>query len=167
MLNKSLLKPCDVLLFRTTHKSSLIDRVIVWGQRTFYHAPLQARYCHVALVDQNTDFILEAKWPKVKQSSITDYTYKQKDQIEVYRIKNITDEQREKILNDAQEHIGEWYSISLFLFGWTTAKHSVVCSTYVSKSCKAADLIIPYGSDNKKLILPDDYYKDVGLNRIM
>ena len=168
MINKKLLKPCDILLFRTTHRSTWTDRFIVWAQHTFYHIPPQARYCHVALVDKDTDLVLEAKWPKIKISTLEADTYKQRDQIEVYRVRGITDEQREKVLAWAHEHVGEYYDVLLLLTGFIDAKHSEICSTYVSKSFRNASLEIPYGSSKKVMVLPDDYGIDtIGLDRIM
>ena len=168
MINKKLLKPCDILLFRTTHRSSLQDRFIVWGQRILYHIPKQARYCHVALVDKDTDLVLEAKWPKIKISTLEADTYKQRDQIEVYRVRGITNKQIEKTLDWAHEHVGEYYDVLLLLTGFIDMKHSEICSTYVSKAFKAAGLEIPYIHRENGLILPDDYYEDVvRLDKIM
>jgi uncharacterized protein YycO len=122
----------------------------------------------VALVDKDTDLVLEAKWPKIKISTLEADTYKQRDQIEVYRVRGITDEQIETTLNWAHSHVGEYYDVLLLLTGWVDMKHSEICSTYVSKSFKEAGLDIPYGSKNKTMILPDNFGLDtIGLDRIM
>jgi len=161
MINKKLLKPCDVLLFRTTHRSTIVDRAIVWGQKTFYHAPKNARYCHVALVDRNTDLMLEAVWPKTHITPIDFSTYKEREQIEVYRVKDITEEQIDATLKWAYNHVDEWYDVPLLLTGWIDIKHAEVCSTYVSHSFEGAGLEIPSGSKGKRIVLPDDYYCDI------
>lgn len=165
MIDKKNLQPGDILLFKTTPKSSLKDRFIVWAQEAFYHTSKQADYCHVALVDRDINLMLEAKWPKIK-ISIIDFSIS--DQIEVYRVHGITDEQVEKVLDWAHEHVGEYYDILLFLTGWLDIKHAEVCSTYISHAFRTVNLEIPYGSSDKKLILPDDYYNDITqLDRIM
>ena len=166
MINKKLLKPCDVLLFRTTHRSTWLERLIVWGQKTFYHVPSAARYCHVALVAGDTNLLIEAVWPKVRIVPIDFSTYKNREQIEVYRIKDLTDEQREKILAWAYGHDGEWYDVPLLLTGWIDMKHAEVCSTFVSHSCKAGEQSIPTKHSDDKMIIPDDYYNDDGLEFI-
>ena len=166
MLNKKLLQPCDILLFRTTHKSTWMDRLIVWGQKVFYHIPKQIRYCHVALVAKDTNLLIEAVWPKVRIFPIKLSTHKDKEKIEVYRIKDITDEQREKILTYAYDHVGEWYDVTLLFTGWIDTKHAEICSTFVSKACYDVGLNIPSKKESKKLVIPDDYYNDDGLEFI-
>lgn len=166
MINKKLLKPCDVLLFRTTHKSTIFQRLIVWGQKTFYHVPQAARYSHVAIVAGDTNLLIEAVWPKIRIVPISYSNYKDRECIEVYRIKNLTDEQREKILAYAYAHVGEWYDFLLLFTGWIDVKHAEVCSTFVSKACHNADLDIPSKQESKKLVIPDNYYKDSSLEFI-
>jgi hypothetical protein len=166
MINKKLLKPCDILLFRTTHRSTWADRLIVWGQKTFYHIPKNARYCHVALVSGDTSLLIEAVWPKVRVFPIDFSTHKEREQIEVYRIKDLTDEQREKILACTYDQVGEWYDILLLLTGWIDIKHAEICSTLVSKACHDANLDIPSKKESNKLVIPDDYYNDSSLEFI-
>lgn len=165
MLDFTLLKPADILLFKTTYRSSLASRFIVWAQETFYHVSKQADYCHVALVDKDTSLMLETTWPKTRVSKI-DFSIA--EQIEVYRVRGITDEQREKALIWGRSHIGEWYDVLLFLTGWIDTRNTEICSTFVSKAFREAGLDIPYGSNKKELILPDDFGIDtIGLDRIM
>lgn len=167
MANKKDLKPGDILLFRSTHRSTLSERLIVWGQKTFYHVPKNARYCHVALVDKDTDFMLEAVWPKTRISKIDFSSHKQREKMEIYRVRGITDEQIEKTLAWAHNHLGEWYDIPLFLTGWIDIKHAEVCSTFVTHCFESASLEIPHVNDDQKLILPDDFYgDDVQLEKI-
>lgn len=160
MINKKLLKPGDVLLFRETHRSTLFERWIVWVQKTFYHIPKNVRFCHVALVDKDTDFMLEAVWPRTRITKIDFSTYKAKERIEVYRVRGITKEQIDKVLTWAHNHLGERYNFVLLFTGWTDSKHAEICSTFVSHAFRDADLEIPVNSWKKKLILPDDYYFD-------
>ena len=166
MINKKLLKSGDILLFRETHRSTLFQRLIVWGQKTFYHVPSQARYCHVALVDKDTDYMLEAVWPKTRQSKIDFSTYKAKEIIEVYRVRGITDEQINKTLDWAHNNLGKWYNILDFLSGWLQIKHTYICSTFVSTAFKIVNLYIPYKVKNNELVIPDDYYQDSSLDFI-
>jgi uncharacterized protein YycO len=168
MINKKLLKPCDILLFRETHRSTWIQRLIVWGQCTFYHVPKQARYCHVALVAGDTNLLVEAVWPKTHITTIDFSTYKNREQIEVCRIKDLTDAQREKILTWAYSHTGEWYDVLLLLTGWLSIRHTEICSVFVSKACKAAGLEIPHMHRKSGMVLPDDYVEfNTMLERVM
>lgn len=168
MLEKNKLKPADILLFRTTPRSTESEKFIAWAQHVIYNAPVDAKFCHVALVDYDTDLMCEAVWPKTKISEIDFAVQGQPEKIEVYRVRNITDAQVQATIQWAHDHLDEWYDVPLFLTGWLDAKHAEVCSTYVSHGFQASGLDVPHGSNAKKLILPDDYYLDtVTTDRIM
>ena len=44
-------------------------------------------------------------------------------------------------LDWAYTHLGEWYDLGLFIFGYFDIKHAEVCSTFVAKAWKAAGRI--------------------------
>lgn len=169
MPRRYILHPGDVLLFKPRgDNASFVDKLIVWGQRLFRQVPRKVNYCHVAIVDRDTRFILEARWPKTCITNLAVSRSKSKDKMEVYRVRNITPEQIKAALDWAHEHLNEWYDIPLFLTGFLDTKHAEICSTYVSHAFKAAGLDIPYGCENKKFIVPDDFYIDNSmLERIM
>lgn len=169
MPRRYVLQPGDILLFKPRGEhASFADRFIVWGQKLFRQVPKRVNYCHVALVDRDTRFVLEAKWPKTKISNLAIIKQKTKHKIEVYRVRDLTPEQAKAAIDWAHEHLNEWYDVALFLTGFLDLKHSEICSTYVSHSFKAAGLEIPYGCTNKKFIVPDDFFIDNSmLERIM
>jgi hypothetical protein len=165
---RNILHPGDILLFKPRGNVSFSDTLIIWGQKLFRQVPRKDKYVHVALVDRDTRFILEAKWPKTRRSNLITTKSNSKYKIEVYRVRGITEEQIKFALDWAHEHLDEWYDVPLFLTGFLYIKHTQICSTYVSNSFKAAKLDIPYGCGNKKFIVPDDYAIDnARLERIM
>lgn len=168
MARKYVLQPGDILLFKPRPSDSIVDKFIVWGQRFFRIIPKSIGYCHVSMVDLDTRYMLEAKWPKTRRSSIVEQRATGKEKIEVYRIRNITPEQVAKILKYAHDHLNEWYDVPLFLTGFLKVKHTQICSTYICDSCKAADLDVPIGCQNLKFVVPDDFYLDkITLERII
>jgi len=167
MFSKSLMKPGDLLLFRAEKKSTLFEKLIVLGQRFYKHIPEQVKYCHVALVDKDTDLMLEAVWPKTRVSKIDFVKIEQHEALELYRVRRITNEQIDQAIMWSHDHLDEWYDVSLLLTGYLDTKHSEICSTFVSKAFKSAGVEIPFGSSKKALITPDDFGMDVvGLDRI-
>jgi hypothetical protein len=166
---RHILHPGDILLFKPRGDStSIIDKLIVLGQHLFRQIPRNDNFCHVALVDDDTRFILEARWPKTRRSHLADVRTSCTDKIEVYRVRGITPEQIKLTLDFAHEHLNEWYDVPLFLTGFLSIKHTWICSTFVSKAFKAAKLSIPYGCSDKVFIVPDDFAIDKkGEERIM
>jgi hypothetical protein len=162
--------PGDILLFRPRGKKTetFSDKLIVWGQRLFRQVPKNINYVHVAIVDWNPEFILEAKWPKTQISNLAARRATSKDKIEVWRIRNLTPEQLKKILDYAHDHLNEWYDIPLFLTGFISLHNTEICSVYISQACNAAELDIPYGFKYKVLVVPDDFIVfNTMLDRVM
>jgi hypothetical protein len=120
------------------------------------------------MVDWNPEYILESVWPKTRITNLAIKRSTSTDKIEVWRIKNLTKEQCDKMLEYGHSHLGLWYDIPLFLTGCLSIKHTEICSVFVSQICHAAGLDIPYGSTNKKFIIPDDYIDfNTMLERVM
>jgi hypothetical protein len=151
--------PGDILLFRPrgAKEATLTDKLIIWGQKLFRTVPKKMSYVHVAIVDWNPEFILEAKWPKTQISNLAVRKQTCKDKIEVYRIKNLTPEQCKAMLDYAHSHLDMWYDVPLFLTGTISLHNTELCSVYVSECCNAAGLDIPYGCKSKKFVVPDDF----------
>lgn len=151
--------PGDILLFRPRGKkaATFSDKLISWGQRLFRKVPKNVNYVHVAIVDWNTEYILESVWPKTRITNLAIKRATSADKIEVWRIKNLTSEQCKLMLDYGHSHLGLWYDIPLFLTGFLSIKHTEICSVFIAQICHAAKLDIPYGFMNKKFIVPDDY----------
>ncbi len=161
----SILKPGDILLYRVTKHSAWHDKLIALGQRLLYRVPSHARFCHVAIVDIDTNYKLEAVWPKTRRSLIAGDN---KDEVmEVYRVNGITDAQALQAVAWADANLNEWYDILLFVTGWVDVKHAEICSTFVSKALSAAGFNIPDISRYDKIILPDDYAADNKLVKVL
>lgn len=155
----STLFPGDILLFRPrgAKEASVTDKLIIWGQKLFRQVPKQMNYVHVAIVDWNPEFILEAKWPKSQISNLAVKRSTCKDKIEVYRIKDLSPEKLKLMLDYGHNNLGLCYDVPLFLTGVISLKHTFICSVYVARICNAAGFDIPYGFKDKKLVLPDDF----------
>jgi hypothetical protein len=167
MFSKDLIKPGDILLFRVILSSSWSSKFIGWAQRLFGGVPKGFGYCHVALVDQDTDLMLEARWPKTRVSKIDLNKLNKEYGIELYRVRKITDEQIEQVIMWLHNHLDEWYDIPLFLTGFLDSKHSEICSTFISHAFQDAGLEIPVNNWHKKLVVPNDFYEDtITLDRI-
>lgn len=159
MISKSKLKPGDILLFRAHPGSGWTSRFIVWGQKFLGRASKGQTYCHVALVDKDTDFLMEAKWPKTRRWRI-DWEYLDKTyDVELWRVKGATSVKVKLALDWAGDHLGEWYDLPLFLFGWIDIRHAEVCSTFIRNAWEAAGkhfkTNVDYGS-KQALITPDE-----------
>lgn len=140
MFDKSLLQPGDILLFRPKSVFHISAWFIAWGENVMGKTPHDVSYCHVALIDDDTNFLLEARWPK---SHRTQFDLSKLDQIytvELWRVKNVTPEEIAHAVDWSRENVGEWYDLGLFMWGWIDAKHREVCSTFVAKAWAAAGL---------------------------
>jgi hypothetical protein len=166
MIKKSLLKPGDILLFRAHPGSGWVSRFIVWGQKFLGRARQGQTYCHVAIVDKDTDFLMEAKWPKTRRWLI-DWTLLDKEyDVELWRVRGASSAKVKLALLWAHDHLGEWYDLPLFLFGWFDSKHAEVCSTFVRGAWDAAgkhfETNVDYGNESA-LITPDEIASNTDL----
>lgn len=141
MIDQSLFKPGDILLFKPKSIFRVSAWFIVWGQNVMGKTPHDVTYCHVALVDQDTTYYLEARWPKSKRTKLDWKKLDAEYTIELWRVKDTTVSAVTKALGWAHANLGEWYDIGLFLWGWVDEKHEEVCSTFVAKSWAAAGVI--------------------------
>jgi hypothetical protein len=153
MVTQKDLQPGDLLLFKVKPSSSLIDKFIGWGQKFMKMAPTKAEYCHVALVSFDPEFIMEARWPKTRIYKINWEEYHKKYEVQLFRVKNVTTRQRLDAIHWAEDHLGEWYDLPSFLFGWIQFKHSEICSTYVTKAEKASKIY--FKTEKNGFITPD------------
>lgn len=159
MIEKKLLKPGDILLYKVIPSSNITAKFIGWAQKFIHRAPTKEKYCHLAIVDKDTDYVLEAKWPKTRQWKL-DWEHLDKCySIELWRVKGLTSTKVKEVLKWCHSHLGEWYDLGLFVFGWINFKHAEVCSTFVSKAFAHVKIkfqtSVSYGK-KQELITPDE-----------
>lgn len=149
-MNKTQLKPGDILLFEVVPNSPWHDKLIAFGEKFLGKQFTRSSYCHAALIDTDTDMMLEAVWPKTHIIPIKSRSNK----IQVFRIKNATKEQCLKTVKEAHKDLGLWYNVGKLFFGLFPRKHEVICSTYVAISWKAAK--VKFAKLNGKVFSPDE-----------
>lgn len=140
MIDRSLMQPGDILLFRPKSVFHLSAWFIAWGQNVMGKTPHDVSYCHVALVDDDTDHILEARWPKSHRVVLDWDKLDEAYAVELWRVKTVTQKQIFKAVEWGRDNVGEWYDIGLFVWGWIDEKHEEVCSTFVAKAWAAAGI---------------------------
>lgn len=141
-IDKSKLKPGDILLYRVTKKSMIGAQIIGWFQNLVGKSPITGRtYSHVALVDWDTDYVLESRWPKSRRWKLDWKSLESHFIIEVWRVKGATKDEVQAALDWAHANLGQWYDLGLFIYGSFDRKHSEVCSTFVAKSWANAERI--------------------------
>ena len=155
------LEPGDILLFRVTKNSPIHDRMIALMEKLLHKQFSKSAYCHAAMVDSDTDLMLEAVWPKTHIIPIT----ARNNEIEVYRVIDATDGQTQQAILWAHQNLGVWYSVGQLFFGLFPSKHKVICSTYVADSWKSAGVVL--GDLNEKVFSPDELAASKLLYRIM
>lgn len=149
MIDTSILQPGDILLYRVTPNSPWHDKVIAWGEQLLKKKFTKFNYCHVAMVDYDTDLILEAVWP---WTHLTLFPGKGNNPVEVYRVKDVTPEQVKLAITWAHQNLGVWYDLGRLFFGLFPSRHKVICSTYIDYSWDNAGRSLGDG----KLLSPDE-----------
>jgi hypothetical protein len=141
MIKKSLLKPGDILFYRP--KAPIPGSwLITWFQNIVGKSPIRGRsYCHVAIIDSDTDYLLESRWPKSRRWKINWKKLDKAYHVELWRVKNTTKKEVDAVLAWAHEHLDEWYDLGLFVWGMFDVKHSEVCSTFVAKAWANAERV--------------------------
>lgn len=137
-IRPELLRPGDLLFYRP--KAPLPGSwFITWAQNVVGKSPIHGvSYNHVALVDWDTKFLLESRWPKSRKWKIDWKKLHKYYYVELWRVRNVEPIEVKRALNWAHKHLGEWYDLSLFLYGMFDQPHREVCSTYVAKAWAAA-----------------------------
>jgi uncharacterized protein YycO len=150
------LKSGDIILYPVTQKSNLLDKVIglvekLTGPSTKY------QYGHCAIYLKR-GIQIEAFFPFCRVSHI-----KAKRPKQLFRYKGITNKQREQVIKNALDKVGQWYDVLQVLsFNMVILKHQNVCSTLVNEAYKAAGIVL----SNKKNTSPDDLASNKKLKRI-
>jgi len=160
MIKKSLLRPGDLLLYRMTIKSGISSWFIGWGQNVIGKSPVHGKsYVHVAIVDKDTDYMLESRWPRSKRCKIKWKKLDKKYKIELWRVRATSLEKIDKVMEWAYANLGLWYDLGLFIWGWLDFKHAEVCSTFVKKAWGNADVVFKLHkklTEKGALITPDE-----------
>lgn len=156
MIDKKYLKPGDILLYRVVPRSGFSAKFISWGQHVLNQAPSEENYCHIAIVDNDTDYILEAKWPKVRRWKLDWEHLDASYHVELWRVKKVTPKKVQKALAWATEHLGEWYDLPLFFFGLFNFRNAEICSTYVQHAYENAKIQLSVEGPGKNLTTPDE-----------
>src|SRR5579863_3393367 len=99
-------QPGDIVLYPITPKSPLINHLIGWVEILLGQRLPNCQYSHCAIVDLDTDYQIEAHFPKVRVSKIDPKRPK-----EIYRYQRITTNQRVQIIKSAYLRLGEYYDI--------------------------------------------------------
>lgn len=144
------LKPGDILLFEVVPNSPWHDKLIAFGERLLGKQWTRASYCHAALIDEDTNLMLEAVWPKTHVLQIKSRNNK----IQVFRVKKATKAQCALAIAQARKDLGLWYNVGKLFFGLFPHRHQVICSTYVSKAWKAAKVNLE--KKRVKVFSPDE-----------
>jgi uncharacterized protein YycO len=155
------LQPGDLILYRTTTNSPIHDKLISIGEGLMQKKFTPSNYCHVSMVSNDTNLLLEAVWPK---THVTKFDWNQPNELEIYRVTNVTAKQVQKAINWAENHLDEWYDVPELFGGWVSFKHAQICSTYVANSWKAAG--IHFKTKKKGFITPDGIATDPLVQRI-
>ena len=157
-------QPGDILAFRVTAQSTLLDRMIGWGQKKIGQAPTTAAYCHAALVGSDADHMYEARWPRIHNVALDWGSLLERNTIDVFRATLMTPEQMARVMVYAKGRLGEWYDVAAILsFGLVQFGHAAVCSQYVWECFTAAGVCLcPY----EDLESPDDIAGSLILTKI-
>ena len=167
------IQPADLILLRVGPGSTILDRAIGICQQWIGEAPpFTQEFCHAAIIgpvwtealasqypnltiDIGANTIIEARWPKVKIGQLDLPDLLTRNPVDFYRINGITPAQASKIIEYAQDDIGDWYDLAgIFTLGYIQLGHALVCSQYVWKwALNGAGIeLCPYSA----LISPDD-----------
>jgi len=142
MIRKQMLRPGDLIFYRPKKTWSIGSWFIAWAQNVIGKSPIHnVSYCHVGIIDSDTNYLLESRWPRSRRWKINWKKLEKQYHLELWRIRHVKKEEIEKALNWCYEHLNEWYDLGLFIWGLFDFKNAEVCSTFVAKAWKAAGRI--------------------------
>lgn len=142
------LQPGDILLYRETKHSPIHDKLISLGELLLHKQFTKSSFYHVAMMDTDTELMLEAVWPKTHVTKLV------LEDVEIYRVKAVTKKQVRQAIRWAHQNLGVWYSVIQLLFGILPSKHRYICSTYVAKAWESAGVSL--GNINERIFSPDE-----------
>jgi uncharacterized protein YycO len=107
MIDKSKIKTGDLLLFRIVPDSNLLGKLIGWFSVLTGNGGTYAKtYGHVAICE-NSDTYIEMTFPHSRRTVID----QRNPEMEVWRIKDATEDQLKAAVKWAVENMGKWYNV--------------------------------------------------------
>jgi len=157
MIRKQMLRTGDLLFYRVTKKSGISSWFIAWAQNVIGKSPVHGKgYVHVAIIDKDTDYILESRWPRSRRWKIDWKKLDKRYAVELWRVRIVTVEHMDKVTKWCYDHLGEWYDLGLFFWGLLDFKEAEVCSTFVKRAWENAGVHFKLHRKPEALITPDE-----------
>jgi len=150
-------RPGDILFYSVTPQSGWVARFIAMAQFWRKEGVGSVQYSHVSIVLRDTNYQVEAYWPRIRKSKIN----WSDDNLELCEIRGISEKQRCDMIIYAMEAIGQWYDLGTFFFGLFNFKNAEICTTLVRST--AAAIGVRLGYDYGKLLTPNELRNDVQL----
>jgi len=160
-VNKGLARPADILLYRVTPRSGIVAKIIAIAQIIRSEGRGPYIYSHVSIVANNTDYQIEAAWPKVRKSKI-DWT---NPGLELRRLPDLQAHRAALILIEAESSMGEWYNIGDMFFGLFQIPHAKICTKLVAVCAAKAGYWL--GRDAGAFLSPDELADDSQLGAVV
>lgn len=159
------LKPGDLLLYKIDLKAGglkkWVAKLIGFFQPVIGEGgKLNNTYSHVAMVDLDTNYLLEETWPRSRKTRIT--LPESPAQIEVFRVKAANDlfNGKNRVVSAVEwcyNHLGIHYDLALLLsFGVVDQRNHEVCSTFIGKAWLFAGVILSTEDHRDRLLSPDE-----------
>ena len=151
--------PGDAVFYPVTPRSDWASKFVAIGEMFLRMGKSHEMFSHVALLDRDTAYQLEAYWPRTRRSRID-----QRRPYEVWRLKGESTARRKLSLYWAYENLGQWYNLLGILFGWMKFRfHNRYCSEFARSAKRAAGFHLP--DDVRGYFSPNqlaDFYKKHG-----
>jgi len=147
-------RPGDLLFYKVTPQSWWVSKLIAVFQIIRSEGTSAIQYSHVSVVMRDTDYQVEAVWPRVRKSPI-DWS---DENIELYRINRVGRMALSNMVTNAIGMIGQLYDLGQFFFGLFPSKQRKICTSLVVESAKKTGVIL--GSGAGILISPNELRDD-------
>ena len=152
-------KPGDLIFYRVTPSSSLFDKIVGILQLLRGEGKGATQYSHVAIVDRDTNYCIEARWPRVRRALI-DWNH---PELELWR-RPLGSAQAAVMLLMARNMVGDRYDLIGLIFGALGSRHRAICTTLVRKVFASIDIEIGAGAG--KILTPSELVADPALHHI-
>lgn len=157
---QALVRPGDLVFTKVTPQSTFGAKIIAIASILRKEGTRATQYSHVAIVDWDVNYVIEARWPKLRRTQI-DWS---DSNLEIYRIQNFSVNKATAFMNHANSCIGQWYDLGQFLFGLFNFKKAEICTSLVINSAKVAGISL--GQAAGRLVTPNELAEDPQLKRI-
>lgn len=143
--------PADVIAYPVNGQSALSSRAVAIVQLVVGVGRGSENWSHLTLASDRPGWEYGAQWPRVGHFPID-----ASRPYEVWRLAELTDDQRRAILDYARSRVGDWYNmIGLLTGGILGLPHTEVCSEMVGDSYAAARPAILLAKEGQRLLSPD------------